>query len=149
MSKILNEYFASVFTIENLSNIPEVDSKFNNDLKSEMIDFDINNKNVQKAIRSRPTKLNKTGGVDGLPSSFIKGIETAIVKPLTLLFKSSMESEEIPLDWKSANVSAVFKKGSKKDPGNYRPVSLTSHICKILEKIIKEKIVNHLEENKI
>jgi len=60
-----------------------------------------------------------------------------------------LESQEILLDWKSANASAVFKKESKKDPGNYRPVSLTSYICKILETIIKEKIVNHLEENKI
>jgi len=46
-------------------------------------------------------------------------------------------------------IFCVYIHGSKKDPGNYRPVSLTSHICKILEKIIKEKIVNHLEENKI
>ena len=53
------------------------------------------------------------------------------------------------MDWKSANISAIFKKGSKKDPGNYRPVSLTSHICKIFEKILKEELVNHLESNKI
>jgi ribonuclease P/MRP protein subunit RPP40 len=48
-----------------------------------------------------------------------------------------------------ANVTALFKKGSKKDPGNYRPVSLTSQICKIMERLIKEDLTNFLESNKI
>ncbi len=147
MSLILNEYFSSVFTIEDLSNIPEAKLEFSNDLGNELSDLDITKEKISKAIKN--TKLNKAGGVDGLPSSFIKGLEEAIVEPLTLLFKSSLESGEVPMDWKSANISAIFKKGSKKDPGNYRPVSLTSHICKIFEKILKEELVNHLESNKI
>ena len=92
--------------------------------------------------------MNKAAGLDGLNSSFIKGSSAGIVKPLELIFKKSLETGEIPNDWKKANVSVIFKKGSK-EPGNYRPVSLTCHVGKILEKIIKEDMVRFLEANNI
>ena len=60
-----------------------------------------------------------------------------------------MSTAEIPDDWKKANVTAIFKKGSKKQPGNYRPVSLTCQMGKVLEKIIKEDLVHYLESNKL
>ena len=53
----------------------------------------------------------------------------------------------VPLDWRLANVTAIFKKGSRKEPGNYRPVSLTSQVGKILERIIKNQIEEYLEGN--
>ena len=56
---------------------------------------------------------------------------------------------EVPTDWKIANVSPIFKKGSKFAPGNYRPISLTSISCKILESIIKDHMVNHLDHNNL
>ena len=55
----------------------------------------------------------------------------------------------MPNDWKVANVSCIFKKGDKSVPGNYRPVSLTSVVCKILERIIREIVVNHLSLNNL
>ena len=51
--------------------------------------------------------------------------------------------------WKKANVSAIFKKGDKENPGNYRPISLTSQVCKILESMLRYSIVGHLKENKL
>ena len=51
---------------------------------------------------------------------------------------------QVPADWREANVTPIFKKGDKSDPGNYRPISLTSQVCKILESIIRESIVDHL-----
>ena len=56
---------------------------------------------------------------------------------------------EIPEDWRKANVTPIFKKGTKGDPGNYRPVSLTSVPCKLLESIIKDKLLHHLMANKL
>lgn len=53
------------------------------------------------------------------------------------------------MDWKRANVTPIFKKGAKSDPGNYRPVSLTSVSCKILESIIKDKLMAHFEKNMV
>ena len=51
-----------------------------------------------------------------------------------------------PPIWKRANVSAIFKKGEKKKPSNYRPISLTSVPCKLMEKLVRDAIVNHMTE---
>jgi ribonuclease P/MRP protein subunit RPP40 len=60
-----------------------------------------------------------------------------------------METGKVPVDWKKANVTAMYKKGRRETAGNYRPVSLTSHVGKVLESIIPDSIVNHLDRNKL
>ena len=52
-------------------------------------------------------------------------------------------------EWKLANVTPLFKKGDKSIPGNYRPISLTSVVCKLMESILRDKIVEFLEKNNI
>jgi hypothetical protein len=69
----------------------------------------------------------------GLVSTFVKGSIEGVKKPLLKIFRRSLEETGIPDEWKRANVTAVFKKGSKKNPANYRPISLTSQIGKIME----------------
>ena len=64
-----------------------------------------------------------------------------------LLYNESINSGIVPEDWKRANVTPLFKKGKKSDVNNYRPVSLTSQLCKILEKIIKRHIDQYLNLN--
>lgn len=66
-----------------------------------------------------------------------------IYLPLTEICRKSVLNDEVPEDWKQANISCIFKKGNKQDPGNYGKVSLTSVIYKLLEKNIREEIVNH------
>lgn len=63
-----------------------------------------------------------------------------------MIYKESLSSASIPYDWKIANITPIFKKGSKSDAGNYRPISLTSVCSKILESIIRDFIVQHLEK---
>jgi len=53
------------------------------------------------------------------------------------------------MEWKRANVTPLFKKGSKGNPGNYRPISLTSYIGKVMESILKDKMFDHLVNNKL
>jgi hypothetical protein len=60
-----------------------------------------------------------------------------------------METGCTPEDWRTANVKPIHKKGTKGDPGNYRPVSLTSIPCKIMESIIKDRIMGHLLDNEL
>ena len=66
------------------------------------------------------------------------------MEPLCIIFERSLRLHQVPADWREANVTPIFKKGDKSDPGNYRPISLTSQVCKILESIIRESIVDHL-----
>ena len=60
-----------------------------------------------------------------------------------------MNEGSVPKEWKCANVTPIFKKGSKLNPGNYRPVSLTCIICKIMESVIKDSLVEHLTKNNL
>ena len=147
MADMFNEYFSSVFTKENLNNIPKADNSLVNGKNCSLENIVINQGRIAKALGT--LKINKAAGVDELNSSFLKGCANGIMTPLELIFLKSIDTGEIPSDWKQANVSVIFKKGSKKEPGNYRPVSLTCHLGKILEKIIKEDMVKYLEGNKL
>ena len=64
-----------------------------------------------------------------------------------ILFKTSLTTGKLPRTWKDASISAIHKKGSKQRAWNYRPVSLTSIVCKILESFIREAIVDYMKEN--
>ena len=60
--------------------------------------------------------------------------ELAKKLPLKLIFDKTMKDHKLPNSWKSAEIRPIFKKGSKTIAGNYRPVSLTSVVCKVFEK---------------
>ena len=69
--------------------------------------------------------------------------------PLNILFNKSLETGQIPTDWKDANVVAIFKKGTKSVPGDYMPVSLTCVLCKLLESFIRDVIVDQINKYNI
>ena len=71
------------------------------------------------------------------------------MEPLEIIFKWSLRSGIVPEDWKRAVVAPIFKKGTKGDQGNYRPVSLTSVPCKMLEALIKDDLMEHLIQNNL
>ncbi|CAM5162917.1 unnamed protein product [Natator depressus] len=79
----------------------------------------------------------------------LKELADVIAEPLAIIFENSWRPGEVPDNWKKANVVPIFKKGKKEDPGNYRPVSLTSVPGKIMEQVLKESILKHLEERKV
>uniref|UniRef100_A0A7M4FEY8 Reverse transcriptase domain-containing protein n=1 Tax=Crocodylus porosus TaxID=8502 RepID=A0A7M4FEY8_CROPO len=91
----------------------------------------------------------KSAGPDGLHPRVLRELASIIAQPLARIFESSWRSGEVPDDWKRANVVPIFKKGRKADLANYRPISLTSILGKVLEKIIKEAILNRLAEGNI
>ena len=69
--------------------------------------------------------------------------------PLSIIFSTSLQTKTLPDEWKHANISAIFKKGKKTLPNNYRPVSLTCVVCKIMESIIRDAIVDHMTKNNL
>ena len=93
--------------------------------------------------------MSKSCGPDNCHPFFLKEFAEEIYLPLTDVILKSLSSGVIPDDWKKANIKCIFKKGNKQDSGNYRPVSLTSVICKLLERTVREEIVNHLSVNKL
>ncbi|CAM4590202.1 unnamed protein product, partial [Caretta caretta] len=92
---------------------------------------------------------NKSPEPDGIHPRVLKELKCEIVELLTMVCNLSFKSATVPNDWKKANVTPIFKKGSRGDPGNYRPVSLTSVPGKLVETIVKNKIVRHIEEHKL
>ena len=69
--------------------------------------------------------------------------------PLLIVMKKSLFEGALPRDWKTAHVSPIYKKGPKDLAENYRPVSLTSISCRLMEKIIKDQILKHLERENL
>lgn len=88
-------------------------------------------------------KRNKSPGPDGLHPRVILEVAEALVEPLWIIYNSSLEKHQVPQDWKMVNITALYKKGDKSDPSNNRPVSLTSILSKVMEKIVREKIIIH------
>jgi len=89
-------------------------------------------------------KVNKSPGPVHLHPRILCKTRDVIAYPLSLKFSKSVESGILPGDWKLAEVTAVYKKGSKHDRGNKRPVSLTSVCYKILESVIRDRMMHYL-----
>ena len=130
------------FKRENTENITRTNVKFKGDSEEKLTDINITPKLVRKHLLK--LKRNKSPGPDTIGSSLLLDICDYISEPLSLIFNMSIHLKQVPTDWKHANVTPIFKKGDKSDPGNYRPISLTSQICKVLESILRDNVVNHL-----
>ncbi|KAK4815646.1 hypothetical protein QYF61_005208 [Mycteria americana] len=90
---------------------------------------------------------HKSMGPDEIHPRVLKELAEELTKPLSIIYQQSWITGEVPADWRLANVTPVFKKGRKEDPGNYRPVSLTSVPGKLMEQIILSAITWHVENN--
>ena len=76
----------------------------------------------------------------------LKEYATHLAPVLAVIFQASIDQAMIPSDWKKANVTPLFKKGDRANPGNYRPISLTCIACKVLEHIISSQMMDHFEK---
>ena len=94
-------------------------------------------------------KENGAPGPDGIPPIVLKMPLDEVAVPLKILFQRSIDNGQTPDEWQEANITAIHKKGSRAEPGNYRGVSLTSVIGKLLERIVKIEFDEHIENNKL
>ena len=94
-------------------------------------------------------RKDKSPGADDMSPRLLKTISTEIAEPVTANFNESFSKGIVPMDWKIANITPIYKKGSRKSAVNYRPVSLTSHLSKLMEAILRDKITEHLEEHQL
>ena len=140
---VLNSFFCSVFTEERKDDIPTCELKSDKVLSS--IEFTTDK--VLKKLRSLDP--SKSGGPDEINASVLRELANEIAGPLSDIFQSSMNEGKLPSVWKDANVTPLFKKGEKAKPNNYRPVSLTCILCKVMESIIRDELVAYLEDNEL
>jgi ribonuclease P/MRP protein subunit RPP40 len=144
-ANLLNQYFSSVFTKENFTNAPLPKQIFQGNMQSEgLLSIEI----TEEIVANKLEKLdvNKCPGLDDIHPKLLFELRGDLVKPLTKLFNFSIKNGVVPLEWREAGVVPLFKKGKKSEPENYRPVSLTSSICKIIESILKDSILDHLDK---
>ena len=94
-------------------------------------------------------KPDKAAGPDSLPATVLKELSHEIAPILELIYYRSLQSGNVPSDWKTANIASIFKKGNKHKASNYRSVSLTCILDKCMEHIIVSSISTHLDTNKI
>ena len=101
------------------------------------------------AQKIKKKKDNKSPGVEWIPPKLLKEIVEQISTPLANFFNLSLEEGIVHSEWKEANITLLFKKGSRNKPDNYRPVSLTSVVCKLLETLIRDHVVEFLVKHEL
>ena len=140
---LLNEYFSSVFTVEDDHSPEPIEIH-----EGDSLDYF---RCTPSEVAEKIDKLNrnKSPGADGFLPRVLKEVKEEVVPQLTSLFNRSLETGVVPGDWREANVTPLLKKGSVQKPCNYRPVSLTSIVCKLLEGILVDRIVDHLDSHSL
>ena len=147
MAEELNKHFSSVFTREDTSSLPVPETKFNGSEVERLGQLVVTPDVVASNINSM--KENKSPGVDWISPKILKETVEQISSPLAHVFNMSLPEGIVPLKWKEANSIPLLKKGSRNKSVNYRPVSLTSIIYKLLETIISDHMMDFLIKHKL
>ena len=142
-ANVLNHHFSSVFTHDGEAPLPYMGPSPYPSLP----DIEINIAGVTKLLK----EINpyKATGPDCIPAKVLKEMAEELSPSLALIFSASLQQGKIPQDWRKALITPLFKKGDQTNPTNYRPVSLTSICCKLLEHIIHSNVMSHLNAHNI
>jgi hypothetical protein len=142
-AQLLNQQFSGVFTREDETYTPTIDG----DPYPPMHSFSVDEKGIKKLLLGLDP--HKAQGPDNIPTRLLREFAAEIAPAITLVFQASLHQGVVPDDWKTAFVTPVFKKGDRTVPANYRPISLTSVCCKLLEHVIHSQVMKHLERHNI
>ena len=142
IASTLNEKFSSVFSKETAAPF-STSGMYSPKTSISSVLFTL------EEIEDKLKKLDpfKSMGTDGIHPRVLKECESSFAIPLKAIFELSQHCAEVPNSWRCANVTPIFKSGSRIDPANYRPISLTSVVCRVMESIIQKSIMGHLVSN--
>ena len=132
-AELFNNYFYQQFSTPSRY---DIDIDWSND---QLFDIDFSPERIINLLKE--VNPNKANGPDGIHGQVLKHCARSLAHPLSVIFTLSYNSGCVPKDWRSANVVPVFKKGSKDDVTNYRPISLTCLVMKIFERILKDELL--------
>ena len=141
-TEVLSRYFSSVYVEEGSEVPPSLSCKFQG---SPLTDVDISPQKVEAKLAS--LKVTSSPGPDAIHPRVLHEAAGALSRPLSLLYHRSLDSGQLPSEWKVGHVVPIYKKGDRRDPANYRPVSLTAVPSKVLESIIRDQLLLHFTEN--
>ena len=142
IAQLLNQQYCSVFSKDN-GITPTIHGPKGSDIAN--INFTRNG--IEKLLKNIDS--NKACGPDNIPAQFLKECAEEITDAFVQLFSASLKQGKVPEDWKKGIVTPIYKGGNKPRSiaENYRPVSLTSISCKIMEHILFSHIMTHLEKD--
>ena len=142
MAELLNNRFQQVFTKETMFEKP-----INVEGRAYMDEIKITKSEIYKMLED--LEDDKAMGPDEVSGRLLKVCREELIEPIYDIIRCSLETGEVPVEWKRAEVVPIYKSGSKEEPLNYRPVSLTSVVCKICERVIKKNWIRFLEDRKL
>ena len=141
---ILQDQYCTVFSDPNNVNTRNIPDSAD-ETKPTIQDIHFTIDDIKKAIDDIPTF--SAPGPDKIPAVILKKCKDELAHPLYILWRLSLDTGCIPECLKTQGIIPIYKKGDKSDPANYRPVSLTSHVIKLFERVLRLHIVKYLEEN--
>ena len=146
MANIFNTTFASVFEPGGEENV-EPEQVFCPYKHDELSNITITPAVVLKKLQN--LKAHSAPGADGIHPKLLKVCSRELSVPLTIIFQKSMNEGTLPNAWKCTNITPLYKKGSREAAENYRPINCLSVPAKLMEQIIKDQILLHLEQNQL
>ena len=145
MAEELQRHYSEVYTVPRFSDVTELVKSWSGpNREAETREVDISDSNIKDSILKLSN--NSAAGPDGIPAILLRKCADSVARPLANLWKASLDSGVVPARLKEGNVTPIFKGGKKGDSANYRPVVLTSHVAKVFERIVADKLMTHLDE---
>ena len=143
-ANILQKQFCSVFTNEPPGTIPEFPTRTEIQVENIIITEDMMRKQIKLL------DVSKSFGPDDVHPKMLVELIDHLAEPLSIIMNKTLSEGTIPKDWKMAHVTPIYKnKGAQNLAINYRPVSLTSVVCKLMESFIRKHIMKHLTDEKL
>ena len=146
LADILQQQFSSVYSDPNCPDISDPTFTVPPIIRSDS-EVVLTRDCIEEAISE--IKLDSAPGPDGIPAILLKKCAASLSDPIYLLWSESMSAGIVPNFYKMGYVSPLFKKGNKCEAGNYRPVTLTSHVIKVYERVLRKHMVDFLETNSL
>ena len=137
-AQTLSDLFSSVFTRKATTEIREIEDRL---IRKSLTEIEVS-ENVTTRKKLKTLIIDKAREPDYLHPRILKELQEKMSKVLHILFNESLRDEAIPNDWKTAHVSAIYKKGYKSEANSCRPVTLTCIMCKLLELVVKNQLIH-------